>query len=188
MLREAVGQTAATVQIQSESVIVHPVARVFEAYRDRLPEVAAYLDDIREIVVHKREEQGDVVVLHNVWASDKEIPAVARRFIKPEHLFWDDHARWHEVDTRCEWTIATRAFSEAFSCSGQTRLVAEGSSTRVVLDGELTIDVAKIGGVPRFLAKTIGPQVEKFIVGLIKPNLERTNDAIAAFLDAQANK
>ncbi|MEM7151622.1 MAG: DUF2505 family protein [Myxococcota bacterium] len=172
-------------RIQSESVIAHPVASVFEAYRDRLPEVAAYLDDIREIVVQARDEQDGVVTLHNVWASDKEIPSVAKKFVKPEHLFWDDHAKWFTADQRCEWKIVTRAFTEAFSCSGQTRLVAEGESTRIVLDGELSVDVSKVKGIPRFLARTIGPQVEKFIVSLIKPNLERTNVAIGEFLDAQ---
>ena len=47
------------------------------------------------------------------------------------------------------------------------------------------LDVSKVKGVPKFLAKSIGPQVEKFVVALIKPNLEKTNVAIAAFLDAQ---
>lgn len=136
-------------RIASESIIAHPVDRVFEAYRDRLPEVATYLDDIREIVVHRREEQGDAVVLHNVWASDKEIPGVAKKFIKPEHLFWDDHATWYAEQTRCEWRISTRAFTEAFSCAGTTALVADGDRTRVVLEGELNLDVAKVKGVPR---------------------------------------
>jgi hypothetical protein len=179
-------QTAFPVRILSESVIAHPVDKVFEAYRDRLPEVAAYLDDIREIVIKEREELDGAVRFHNVWSSDKEIPAVAQKFIKPEALNWDDHAKWFEADKRCEWRIETRAFTEALKCGGGTRLIAEGDKTRVVLDGELTLDVAKIKGVPRFLAKTIGPQVEKFVVALIKPNLEKTNQAIAAFLDAQS--
>lgn len=172
-------------RIHSESVIGHPVAAVFNAYRDRLPEVAAYLDDIRSITVESREEGPDSVRLHNVWSSDKEVPAVAKKFIKPEALQWDDHAQWFTAETRCEWRIETRAFKDAFRCAGQTRLVAEGEHTRVVLEGELSVDVAKVGGIPRFLARTVGPQVEKFIVALVKPNLERTNDAIAAFLDDQ---
>jgi hypothetical protein len=173
------------VRIQSESVINHPVDQVFEAYRDRLSDVANYLDDIKTIVVKEREELDGAVRLHNVWSSDKEIPAVAQKFIKPEALNWDDHAKWYEADTRCEWHIETRAFTEAFKCGGQTRLVADGDQTRVILEGELTLDVSKIKGVPKFLAKSVGPQVEKFIVALIKPNLERTNQAIAAFLDDQ---
>lgn len=174
-------------RIYSESLIAHPVDRVFEVYRDRLPETVAYLDDIREIVVESREElpEQGAVRLHNVWASDKEIPAVAQKFIKPEHLYWDDHATWTAADTRCAWRIETRAFRDAFSCSGSTTLVAQGESTKVILEGELQVDIRKVKGVPRFLAGTIGPQVEKFIVALVKPNLEKTNDAIAAFLDAQ---
>lgn len=172
-------------RIQSESVIAHPVDKVFEAYRDRLPDVAAYLDDIREIVILEREELDGYVRFHNVWSSNTAIPKVAQKFIPPEALNWDDHAKWFEAEKRCEWRIETRAFTEALKCGGGTRLVAQGDSTRVILDGELTLDVSKVKGVPKFLAKSIGPQVEKFVVALIKPNLEKTNLAIAAFLDAQ---
>ena len=173
-------------QIRSESLIAHPVERVFEAYRDRLPEVAAYLDDIREIRVEAREDQGGSVRLHNVWASDKDIPAVAQKFIKPEHLLWDDHATWTASTHSCEWQIVTRVFTDAFSCRGRTRLEPAGEGkTKVVLEGELSVDIAKVKGVPRMFARTIGPQVEKFIVALVKPNLEQTNVAIGSFLDAQ---
>lgn len=173
-------------KIESESLIAHPVEAVFEAYRDRLPEVVPYLDDIREIVVESRREGDGVVTLHNVWSSDKDIPAVASKFIKPEHLSWDDHAQWSVAETRCQWRIEPRAFQDAFRCSGTTTLIPEGDRTRVRLAGELTIDAAKVRGVPKFLAKTVGPQIEKFIVALIKPNLEKTNVAIGQFLDAQA--
>ena len=173
-------------KIQSESRIAHPVARVFETYRDRLDEVAAYLDDIRAIRVLSREESGAVTRLHNEWASDKEIPAVASKFLRPEHLLWDDHATWDADALRCDWEIKTRAFTEALHCNGHTRLVADGDATRVVLDGTLTLDASAMVGVPKFLAGRIVPQVEKFIVSLVTPNLEATNAAIGRFLDDQA--
>lgn len=173
-------------RIYSESRIPHSLERVFSVYRDQLFEVVPYLDDIREIQVVAREELDGAVRLHNVWASDTEIPAVAQRLIEPEHLLWDDYATWYAADQRCEWRIETRVFQAAFSCSGSTRLIAEGDATKVLLEGELKVDIAKVKGVPRLLARTIGPQVEKFIVALIKPNLEQTNTAIAAFLSAQS--
>ena len=166
-----------------QSTIAHPVDAVFEAYRDQLGEVAAYLDDIREIKVLSREEDGDVTRLHNEWASSTEIPAVAAKFLKPEHLLWDDYASWDAGARSCAWEIKTRAFTEAVSCRGGTRLVADGEVTRVILEGDLTVDTTAIKGIPRFLAGRITPQIEKFIVGLVTPNLEKTNAAIGRFLD-----
>lgn len=173
-------------RIQSESIIPHPQQRVFLAYRDQLPAVVPFLDDIKAIRVISREEQGDKVVLHNEWESGREIPAVAAKIIRPDQLHWDDYATWDSTSHSCAWVIRTRAFTEAVSCQGSTRLVPEGNGTRVVLSGELTLHLKEIPGIPNFLAKGIIPQVEKFIVSLIEPNLAKTNVAIARYLDTQA--
>jgi S-adenosylmethionine:diacylglycerol 3-amino-3-carboxypropyl transferase len=172
-------------QIQSESRIAHPLEMVFPVYRDRLPEVVPYIPDISAIRVLAREEGGGLVRLHNEWVSDREVPSVVSKFIKPEHLCWDDHATWNNAETACDWVLKTRAFTEAVSCTGRTALVAEGDHTLVRLTGEFALDVAKIRGVPAFLARRLAPQLEKFIVSLVTPNLERVNESLEAFLDEQ---
>jgi hypothetical protein len=171
-------------EIRSESRLHHPVEAVFLAFRDHMPEVAAYIPDIKQVVVQSRKEEGDVVHLHNEWVAGAEVPAVAARFIKPEQLRWDDFAVWFASDRHCEWTIRTRVFTDAVRCSGQTRLIADGDATRVALIGALELDLSDIQGVPSFLGRRIAPQIEAFVVSLIKPNLERTNEAIGRFLDA----
>lgn len=172
-------------RMHSESKIAHPVEAVFTAYRDRMAEVAAYLPDIAEINVLDRKVEGSKVALHNEWVSNTDIPKIAKSFIKPEHLRWDDFATWDETTHSCSWRIATRVMTEAVSCSGTTKLVQDGDGTRVVLEGDLEIDGTALPGVPKFMAKKVAPQVEKFIVNMITPNLEKTNEAIEKFLDAQ---
>jgi len=172
-------------KILSESKIAHPASAVFEAYRDRLSEVAAYIDDVKSITVADRKGNGSKVALHNVWASATEIPKMARSFIKPDQLQWDDYAEWDANTMVGTWRLNVRAFPDAVSCSGTTTIVADGDSAKVVLHGDLEINVAKVPGVPRLLARKIGPAVEKFIVAMVKPNLEKTNGAIERFLDAQ---
>ncbi|TNE92286.1 MAG: hypothetical protein EP330_02160 [Deltaproteobacteria bacterium] len=172
-------------QIQSESRIAHPIDKVFPLYRDRLPEVVPYIPDVSEINVLAREEGDGVVKLHNEWVSDREIPSVVSKFIKPEHLRWDDFATWREADTTCSWELKTRAFTEAVTCTGQTQLIADGDQTLVRLTGDFQLDVSKVKGVPSFLAKRIAPQLEKFIVSLVTPNLERVNGSLQQFLDEQ---
>jgi hypothetical protein len=170
-------------EIRSESRIKYPRDQVYRAYRDRLPEIAKYIPDIKEIVVKRRDESADRVKLHNEWIADREIPGFAQAILKPEHLRWDDHAEWHDDEHYVAWTLKTRAFTDAVHCEGRNTFLEDGSGTRVVLTGDLTIDLKEIPGVPSFLAKRIAPQVEKFIVSLVTPNLERVNASIERFLD-----
>lgn len=173
-------------RIHTESLIRHPQEAVYRAYRDRLPEIAAYIPDVKEIVVHSRDEIEGGVKIHNEWIADREVPAFARAFLKPEMLRWDDYAEWQDADHMVRWSLKLRVFTDSVRCSGTNsfRKVDDGS-TKVVLEGDLDIDLKSIPGVPKFLAGTLKPQVEKFIVSLITPNLERVNESLQQFLDEQ---
>ncbi|MEQ1505479.1 MAG: hypothetical protein ABMB14_24820 [Myxococcota bacterium] len=172
-------------QIRSESRIRYPRDQVYLAYRDRLPQIANYIPDIAAIVVHRREVTATGVTLHNEWIAAREIPAYAQPFVRPEHLRWDDYADWNDGKYAVDYTLVTRVFPEAVKCSGTNAFVDDGAGTKVVLTGELTIDVTEIAGIPKFLARSIGPRVERFVVSLITPNLESVNASIERFLDAE---
>lgn len=173
-------------EIKSESLIAYPRDVVYRAYRDRLPEVAKFIPDVKQILVHKRMEEGKVVRLHNEWVSEREVPAFAQKFLKPEMLRWDDFATWDEAAWACDWRIKTRAFTDAVTCGGRNLFVEAGpNATRVILSGDLKIALKEIPGVPGFLASTIGPQVEKFIVSLITPNLMKVSESLGRFLDQE---
>ena len=168
----------------SESRIAHSRIKSFQAYRDRLEELVPFLEDIEKIEVVSRKEEGGVVALHNLWVADQEVPVFAKAFVKKEMLCWDDFATWDEEAFRCNWEIKTRAFSEAVTCRGSNTFYEDGESqTRVVLEGEFLIDLKKVRGVPKFLGKSLGPKLEKFIVGLISPNLQKVNQSIEDFLN-----
>jgi hypothetical protein len=174
-------------RIHSESIIRHPQERVYEAYRDRLPEIAAYIPDVKEIVVESRKERDGVVELHNVWIADREVPVYARAFLKPEMLRWDDFAEWHDAEHQVRWKLRLRVFTDNVSCKGTNTFRAlDASTTSVTLEGDLDIDLKSIPGVPKLLAGGLKPKVEKFIVSLITPNLERVNESLQRYLDDRA--
>jgi hypothetical protein len=174
-------------QINASSVIHHPRERVYRAYRDELPDIAPFMANIKEIVVKSREERPGGVKLHNEWAGKGEIPRVVQGLIKPEMVKWDDYADWDDAGWFCTWNIRIRAFTENMKCGGTNRFLEEGPGrTRVVLSGNLDIDLRDIPGVPRFLAGSVAPQVEKFIVALIRPNLEQVNASLERYLDSKA--
>lgn len=171
-------------EIQSESRIAHPLKKVYLAYRDRLSEIARYIPNVDRIEVAKREDLEDGVQLHNIWHAAARIPPVVDRFIKPEMLKWDDHARWFDREHHCDWKIVTRFFTDQVDCHGRTALFKDGAkATRVAITGELKVSLSGIPGVPRLLAGAIAPLVEKFVVALITPNLIKVNEALEKFLD-----
>lgn len=172
-------------RIESESLIRHPQPAVYAAYRDRLPEIAAYIPDVKEIRVESREEIGEgVTKLHNIWVADREVPVFARAFLKPEMLQWDDFAEWKDEENRVYWNIRLRMFTESVTCGGTNSFIeARDGTTKVLLEGDLDIDVKNVPGVPRLLAGGIKPKIEKFIVSLITPNLQRINESLQQFLD-----
>ena len=171
-------------KIKSESQIRHPRSTVYTAYRDRLPEVVPYIPDIKEIRVESREQTAQGVRLHNLWIADREIPRMVKGFLKPEMLRWNDYAEWNDEKMLCDWTLQIPAFPDNVTCSGRNSFYADGEQTRVVLTGDLAIN-PKFPGIPRLVASRLAPQIEKFIIMLITPNLERVNQSLGAFLDAQ---
>ena len=169
---------------KSESFIAHDRKKAFQAYRDELSNLVPFLEDIQDIEVRSRSESAGRVKLHNVWKANQDVPVFAKAFLKKEMLCWDDFAEWDEAAYRCQWEIKTRAFTEAVTCTGSNTFYEEQDGrTRVVLDGELTIDLKKVRGIPKFLGKSLGPKLEKFIVELVTPNLEKVNVSLEAYLN-----
>jgi|JI10StandDraft_1071094.scaffolds.fasta_scaffold401057_2 hypothetical protein len=161
---------------------------VFRTYRDALPLLVPFLPNISSITVAKRAEEGPGLTrMLNVWKAKGEIPTVAQAVIKPEMLEWNDHALWNENDWTCEWRVETKLFTENVSCSGKNRFVPEGDGAmRLEIRGNLDVNLKGIPGVPRFLAGTVAPVVEKFIVTLLTPNLTSVSQGLERYLRESA--
>lgn len=172
-------------KIHSVSRIHHPVDRVYQVYRDRLPEIAAYIPDIARIEVRRREETPAGPKLLNEWFADPDIPKVAQGLIKEDMKRWLDHAQWHDAQQYVAWTLELPSFGDQVRCSGRNSFYAEGGRTRVELTGELTLHFTRIPGVPRLMTRKIIPMVEEFVVKLVTPNLEKVNSSLERFLDDQ---
>lgn len=171
--------------ISAQSVIRHSRARVYRAYRDELPAIARYMENIKEINILKAEPRPGGLKLHNEWVGKAEIPRVVQNIVRPEMVRWDDFADWDDPAWTCSWHLKIRVFSDNFKCSGTNRFEEVGpKATRVNLSGTLDIHLKDIPGVPRLLAGPLAPQVEKFIVSLIRPNLEAVNVSLERYLDA----
>ncbi len=176
---------SAAMRIEADSVLPFSRTLVYATYRDKLVELVPHLPNVTSIEVRERSDEGDIARLLNIWHGAGEIPAVARKLLSQSMLSWSDHATWRQQEWCCDWRIETHAFTEAISCSGCNRFVDVGEDeTRLEIRGELLIDLKKVRGVPRFLAGSVGPTVEKFLVNQITPNLTRVSDGLIKYLQA----
>lgn len=166
--------------------IAYPREEVFAALRDRTPELVSYLQNVERIEVRERSEVGGVVELENWWTgSADDVPRVLRGFLKPEMLVWIDRARWDANQWRCEWEITLNALPDAVTARGYNLYGDEGGVTTIEMNGEFVVHPERIRGIPTFVAKTAAPTIEKFVVGLLEPNLRQTNRAMEQYLDDQ---
>ena len=173
-------------EIRTDTILTYPRKVVYETYRDRLPELEPYLPNITKIVVLRSDRDGDDLHLLNEWHGKGDIPRVARSILKPEMLRWKDHADWHDADWSVDWRMELAFLNEMVETHGTNHFVEVGDDRcRVEIRGVLDIDGSRIPGVPRLLGRKIAPQIEKFIVALIKPNLVKTAEGVQQFLDEQ---
>ncbi len=169
--------------IAADAVVPYDLERVFEAYRDRLPELTDYLPNIRKIEVLERKElDGGDVQLVNVWHGGGEIPRVARGFVKESMLSWTDYADWFAATYSVEWRSQAHAFSEAIESRGCNRFVATDEGTRIEIRGHVRCDASKISAVPRFLEKRVGTAVERILVGKVAENLDQVASGLNRLL------
>jgi len=156
---------------------------VYRAYRDEMPDFVDFLPNVRGIEVQERREDGENVELVNVWHGGGEIPAPLAKIVGENALSWTDAARWLSDEWLCEWKIQTHAFTEAVSCRGVNNFVElDNGRTRLEIHGEISIDMKRVRGVPNFLAGSIGPKIEKFLVRQITTNLTSVSDALTRYL------
>ncbi len=169
-------------QLLAQTRLSFPREIAFRTYRDEMVAAVPYMPNVASIVEQERKEQDGVVELVNLWTGKTEIPAVARKFLKAEMLTWTDYASWDQAAWRCRWRLKTHAFPEVLECSGQTSFVEAGAgATTVEITGDLVLHLEK-APVPRLLAGTLTPLLERIIVSGVKPNLLSGGEAVEKLL------
>jgi hypothetical protein len=174
-------------RLNVDDTIDYEREKVFETFRDDLEELQQFLPNIVNIEQERYERKDDdtIEVVRRWTAEEKDVPTMARKFIKPEMLQWTDYAIWKEDEWVCDWEMEVGFLQDAISCKGQNRYIDEDGSTRIVIDGDLEVDATQIPGVPRLVASKVGSAVESFVVKLIEPNLTDVNRGLERYLDSQ---
>lgn len=173
-------------EITVDARVPYPRAQVFEAMREKMPDLVPFLPNVDAVEVKSRDDaEPGTIKLVNLWRAAKtEVPTVARPFIDPSRLNWLDHAVWTEADWTCRWRLEVGFMTERTKVGGTTTYTEDGpTATLVRMRGNLELDLK--GLLPGFVARSAQPKVEAFVVKLIQPNFEKTVDALTRYLDTQ---
>lgn len=173
-------------KISTAARVAFPLDVVYRTYRDELAELVPYLPNVASIEGKEREVEEHKTRLLNLWRGNASIPKLARGFVKPEMLTWDDYAVWDDRTHSCEWRSEPHFFSDRTTCTGTTTLIADGEGTRMEIRGDFAIDLKGMRGVPRMMVGPATKAAETFIVALLAPNLASVSTALTDYLKTRS--
>lgn len=156
---------------------------VYSTMRDKLPELAPYLPDVKSIECIERQDLGcGGLKLVNHWRAEDKIPGVLKKFISADQLGWIDHAEWDDGKMSVKWRLEMMFFKEYVDVHGENFFTGDDGNTTVRLTGNLNLHLSRHPLIPKLLAKSFTKQVERFVLALIKPNLVKVNRGIEKHL------
>ena len=172
-------------KLDARDLMGHDRVVCWTTYRDELPHLADHLPNVTRIEQLSREEpEAGVVRLVNRWHADGEVPAVAKAFISKDMVNWTERVVWDENRWVCSWEIEPAFFTQYVTVRGATQYIDAGPGRcEIHIQGELSVDVTGMRGVPRLLARRVNKAAETFIGALILPNMRRLNRSVAKVLD-----
>jgi hypothetical protein len=177
-------------RFQRSSKVSHPAAVVLDIMMNRMDEVVPFMPSIESIEQKEKEDLGDgrMRIVRRWQASMDSLPAALRPFVPREAMSWIDTAIWTPAEYRVDW-VSTTGLSKFYDCSGTNFFEPHpqdpAAMTRIRITGELQVHADRLPAVPTFLASRITPQVEKFVVDMLAPNLTETADGLQKYLDGQ---
>lgn len=164
----------------------HP--EVFDVFIHHLEALSEFIPDVKEIRVLEKEDKGDTAVRVNHWIASAKVPGFAKKFLDVEEVGWIDRAKWNVKKHYVDYALEISGFEKYVKFVGHNEIVPEGDRTKIVISADMDIDLKKHPAIPRLLANSIKPKVEKFIIELIKPNLVNSNRALEKYLAKKAKK
>jgi hypothetical protein len=166
--------------------VSHPPDLVFRTHRDRLPETAAFLDEVERVECRSTTEHASGVVeqVHLWFGSPRVLPVLLRPFVPAHLLRWRQRTLWDPVARVARWEIDVPGLGTAVESRGtnQYALAPDGRWTRLAIEGELSFRPERLEGLEKAVPPGTAPMVEKAAVSLIVPMVQRTGAAVSRVL------
>ena len=171
---------AMTIALHFEQIIAVDLDQAWQSPHQDLSLMPADLPHVRHIRELTRESgPGGPARIDFAWGIEHGVvPAVARPFLRDllDEVRSDTH--WHHQARRVEFLFYSEALRELFNCQGEFVLDACGGGTRMRFVGDLDVNPEQLPGVPKLLARTIMPAVERVVRDSISPPLQALPTAL----------
>ena len=176
---------------ESENQLEQPADAVLQTMIEQLGNVVPFLPNVASIETLSREQLADgrLHVRRRWQGTSDNIPKAVRPFISKDALSWIDDATWYPSDYKVEWRHES-SLSNLYTCAGTNYYTphpdAPETTCQIRITGDLKVFPENMPGIPKFLGRRLAPQVEKFIVSLIKPTVVDVAVGLEAYLTAKA--
>lgn len=162
----------------------HPRAVVFSAHKDRLIEIVPLLEDVDKVELRGRtlHADGREEQVHLWYGSPSVVPALVRPMVPAHLLQWRQKTVWDRRSWTATWEIDVPGLGGTVEASGRNVYVEADGRCRIEVTGDFAFRpdrVKELAAVP----SSVVPMVEKVVVGLIVPLVQRTGVAVSRFLD-----
>lgn len=175
-------------EFTKSSKVSHPAKLILDLMIDRMEEIVPFLPNVESIELRERKELpgGRIRIVRHWQGAASNVPSALRPFVSKEALGWIDTAVWAPAEYKVDWEMST-TMSAFYECSGTNYFEPfpgeEQTATRVRVGGDLVIHADKLPGIPSFLGSRLVPQVEKFVIALLTPNMEDLARGLQAYFD-----
>lgn len=175
-----------------ESLIEHPASVVIETMIERMEELVQFMPSVESIetVSVERSSDGRVHVVRRWQGTTRSAPLAVRPFMSKETLAWIDDAWWSPDQYKVDWTHSGKS-GAVYTLSGTNFFEPHPDdpvhATRARLTGDLVVHADRLP-VPAVLGNRLAPQIERFVVNLLTPNLADTGAGLKSYLDDSVPK
>jgi hypothetical protein len=173
---------------RSFTMVREPLEEIWATLRDRLPEIAARMDDLESVeALERSQEPGGRIRLVNRWNARQRIAPALRGAVGADSISWLDRALWDPSSHTCTWSIAPSVLPGHIECGGATRYepAMAGRGTRVTFEGRFALRPGFLAGMPAAFEPLARSLVESIFSTMIPRNLARAVSAAAELIAAE---
>ncbi|MFC1707785.1 hypothetical protein ACFL59_13395 [Planctomycetota bacterium] len=176
-------------RFEKVNVVTRPPALILETMIERMEQIVPFLPSVESIETLEttRHDDGRVHILRKWQGTAESAPKAVRPFLSKEALAWLDDAWWTADEHKVDWNLST-SLSKLYTCGGTNYFEPSpddpDGATIMRITGDLEVFPDKMPGIPKFLGRKLAPQVEKFVVKLLTPNLTDLAKGLQGYFDS----
>lgn len=160
-----------------------PRERVYRTHRDDLLLLAPRLPEVERIQLRGRTVNADgTMVLRHEWTGKSSVlPLFLRPMVPAQMLRWEQEATWNPHTWSCAWQVRVPALGPMADIRGEQHYLPTDAGCRITLEGRFDFHPERVPQLPMPPGATAF--VERFVVALIVPLVQRSGRAVIDHLD-----